>query len=770
MKPFTYYLIYHSHIDNGYTERQERIAEYQADFIKQAVDCALSPAQKNRSPESKFKFTAEGFWAIEQYLRVYGEDGRKRLCEAIRAGFFELTGGYMHFAELLNQDNLSKTLDYAKAFAEENGLTPPQIAMACDVNGFSYGYADAMYDHGIRYFSASINVHQGGNPLGGPSKAFYWITPKGNKILTWEGFAYHKANLLGVIPCCAPVSNPGIPGLENTCGGFENVTDLSVAEQKLFALRDSLLKENYPYDCIPIMGSGLYTDNSPVSDAHCAFIEEWNKRHGQEIKIVCATQAEFFAHLASYAQSIPSYAGDWNDWWTDGALATPRALRLFRNAQRTQELIKALDPDFKIISAARHEALAKNLILYSEHTFNHSASSAAPAGFEVAEIDMRKEFYAVESDRLACGMLDCVTRAMGRGIFRCNMPFEYTAINPHDANISCVTALPVDYWELEPMSGCIAEDDNGKQYPTQLSSTLRGQMVNILTELKPREHKNFILKFGKELHTGGALDSGKKTFENDWYRVRWNERGVTSLYDKKRKCELLTGVLGEPIYRRFTGEKGLAAGPNYLPRTIPAGKNYAASLSGFTVQSSGNIFAELCADYELEGTTLCKVTYRLYNGLPRIEISVTYHKTLVTDAEGMHLALPLAFPGAAWYLDKAGAFIKAGDQLPGSCGDYYSTQRGISLCDGTHAVTINSLDTPMFMFGGLNLWEYSYEPHVEGTAYSWLTNNKWETNFRTECSGCHESRYILEFADVKNPQDLAEIMRRIDLAPVAFRK
>lgn len=98
MKPFKVFLILHSHIDIGYTERQEKMAVYQADFIRQAVDFALSSRQSVRDPRSKFKFTAEGFWAVEQYLKRYGGEGRKRLIEAVKSGYFELTGGYFHMA------------------------------------------------------------------------------------------------------------------------------------------------------------------------------------------------------------------------------------------------------------------------------------------------------------------------------------------------------------------------------------------------------------------------------------------------------------------------------------------------------------------------------------------------------------------------------------------------------------------------------------------------------------------------------------------------
>ena len=94
---FKIFLIYHSHIDIGYTERQEKIAAYQGDFIKQAVDYVLSANQDQRNSKNKFKFTAEGFWAVEQYLEKYKKAGEEKLLKAINTENFELTAGYLNF-------------------------------------------------------------------------------------------------------------------------------------------------------------------------------------------------------------------------------------------------------------------------------------------------------------------------------------------------------------------------------------------------------------------------------------------------------------------------------------------------------------------------------------------------------------------------------------------------------------------------------------------------------------------------------------------------
>ena len=53
----TVFLVNHSHIDVGYTERQEIIADCHSQFVRQALGFALSPVQRDRDPVCRFKFT-----------------------------------------------------------------------------------------------------------------------------------------------------------------------------------------------------------------------------------------------------------------------------------------------------------------------------------------------------------------------------------------------------------------------------------------------------------------------------------------------------------------------------------------------------------------------------------------------------------------------------------------------------------------------------------------------------------------------------------------
>ena len=57
-----------------------------------------------------------------------------------------------------------------------------------------------------------------------------------------------------------------------------------------------------------------------------------------------------------------------------------------------------------------------------------------------------------------------------------------------------------------------------------------------------------------------------------------------------------------------------------------------------------------------------------------------------------------------------------------------------------------TLDAPLVHLGRLRLWNYSTTIEPSGPIYSWLTNNKWETNFRITFGGNFEFRYLLRFS------------------------
>jgi len=172
------------------------------------------------------------------------------------------------------------------------------VAMASDINGFSWGIADVLVEVGVKYLITNLNSHHGGAPIGEPLKPFYWFSPKWRKILVWNGIAYHKANLLGLIPGFCPRADPGISGMvtENN-DGFTYVEDISFAETRVYQMVKGLIESGYQYNFIPIMGGANYTDNNPAADGYCDLIQQWNDTQGHEIHIRTSSVEEFFEYM-----------------------------------------------------------------------------------------------------------------------------------------------------------------------------------------------------------------------------------------------------------------------------------------------------------------------------------------------------------------------------------------------------------------------------------------------------------------------------------------
>lgn len=766
---FKIFLIYHSHIDIGYTERQEKMAIYQADFIKQAVKACLSEKQAQRDTKAKFRFTAEGFWAVQQYLKRYGEPGKQELIQAIQSGCFELTSGYFHMADLLNYKNLSHSLDYSQNFVNENHLPPIDVAIACDINGFSWGYADALYDHGVRYLETNINTHHGDAPFSKPLVPFWWETPKGRKLLVWNGLTYHKANILGLIPDFAPGGNPGIPGMLEENAPFVEIQNTDYAYKRISQMIQATVENGYEYDFIPIMGSGLYTDNSPVGDSHCELIQQFNEKYGDEIEITTATLSEFFAHLETCGAKFETYRGDWNDWWTDGVLSTPNETRLFRNAQRTEDLIDKVDPQRKIITAEEHEQVQNLLITYAEHTWGHSNSLSDPYKLLVTQLDARKAKLAFDADVLANTLFDKLSRTLGEGEFTVKRPFVYHIVNPHDFEKSDTVYLPYDFWEdgIFHQKGVQVVDADGQILPSQKTRTLRGSMIACHITMKPHEHKTLSLNISSDIEVKNDLKNSPITedgvYKNEFYTVQYGTDGLRSIVHNATGEELLNPdkeKLGEPVYQLFpNGQRFQAAGFGYSKRVKPDMEIHHAHLKNMELVESGEVFTHIKATYQIKGAVQCFAHYFLYNHLPKLLVTVEMAKELVMDPEGMYVSLPFKTTGGEWYLDKAGAYFQPGEQLPCGCCDYYSFHRGFVLSGNQLGIAINSLDTPLMTVNRLKLWDYTKTADKVGPVYSWMTNNKWETNFRTQCAGYLESRYVIEMdSGLKDPKNGLKVL------------
>jgi hypothetical protein len=747
-RTWTIFVIQHSHIDIGYTEKQEVIAEFHRQFISQAVRFAVSPAQRDRDPNCRFKFTCEGFWQVEQFWAHATAAERRNFIRAVHEGVMELTSSYLHFTELPDQEMLRHSVSYAAAFARREGI-PLTAAMECDINGLSWGMADAQTEVGVRYLSMNVNNYHGGYPFGRPMVPFWWESPSGRRLLVWNGLTYHKANLFGLMGGPTPDDNAGVPGLNMPGSGkWSDIQDTSVAERKIFPLLEWLEKSGYPYDFLPLMGSGLYTDNSPPGEQYCNILRQWNDKHGSRILIRTATLAEFFARLEKHAAEFPVHRGEWTDWWSDGVAATPVDTLLYRNAQRTRRVIDLLDPQHEAIAPERLTALDKKLMYYAEHTFGFS-NTVVPQLMS-HQVFARKSKHAIDADQMACTALFEILRRRGEGEFQDRRPLEYKVINPLNTPVRSIAALPVKNWDAPAINrNCRVVDEKGREYNPQFTKVPGGWSIRVVVSLGAGEVRSF--KLLPLLQAAEPRAPEGEMFENAFYRIGWDKgRGIVSLKDLGSGREVLdssVGSLGCPIYQLFPGADRTKMGHDHPRNEITAGRCTAIRRAAL-----GDVYEQWEFQYQVPGATQYLVLATFFRELPQIELTVRLMKTDVRDPEGMYVLFPFALTGGTWYLDKPGAAIRPGlDQLPQACCDYYCLQHGAAMAGPNCGAVYTTLDAPLVHIGGLKLWRYTTSIEPTGPVYSWLTNNKWDTNFRMSCGGAYDFRYLVqagrEFSD-----------------------
>ena len=198
-KAWKVYLIHHSHTDIGYTERQDKIMRYHCDFVMQAIDI-LNRIHDGRAEDAKgFVWQCENFWQVRNFYENAPEPYIRDFERYVKTGEIGLSGNYLNMTELVSADVLDSRIRLAEEYGERIGR-PVVSGMCADINGMAWGYGDALYDHGVTNFFTCIHPHHGMFPLYKKQLPFYWETPKGNRILVWNGDYYHLGNELFFAP------------------------------------------------------------------------------------------------------------------------------------------------------------------------------------------------------------------------------------------------------------------------------------------------------------------------------------------------------------------------------------------------------------------------------------------------------------------------------------------------------------------------------------------------------------------------------------------
>nr|WP_238358026.1 glycoside hydrolase [Cohnella zeiphila] len=778
------YVIHHSHSDIGYTERQEKIEQYHADYVRQAIRIVEDARTGSRPEWQGFKWTCETFWAVERFLEKASPDELERFASALRQGDIELSGTYLNMTELIDYDIVGKKAKAAGEYARSIGLSV-NSAMTADINGYSWGYSQALYDAGIENLLSCVHTHHGMFAIGRKQTPFYWETPKGDRLLVWNGEHYMLGNDLGLSP--GAVLSYTIRDELDTYG---TATDhWKLAETRIRRYLAQLESEEYPYSFALVNVMGLLRDNAAPNGDVMAFIRQWNEKHGEQVEIEMTTLSRFFEHVRKQTAPIPTYRGDWPDWWTDGVVSTAVHTQVFRDAQRTLRQVKRLangrvSLDEKRVAQAEHQ-----LMMYAEHTWGYHSSVYEPWHPMVHALAVRKEAYAAEASRSVYTMLDEVLHERGEALLAAGLPFRYKVINPYDHVFRGVACLYLESWEpsMFPNGFEVYEEADGEPViPHQMEVVSRGNQISIVIRLAPQEERVFRIRpngskpaattsstrlrgndrvsdlmdlYESKPQNGIVLSENH--IESAHVCIRWTSSdGIVSWIDKATGENL---VRSGSIHGAFTPVYEVTQAPSEAMmadvrrrmgrnRKGPDVRRYAGRLAGVQSVVQGELYGVVELRYELEGTSHYSLYLKVYQDIARVDVSVRMHKDSVWDPENMYLSLPFRSGEAEdqLWLHKTGANVRPGvDQLPGTCTDYYCVQEGMAFLSDRRGLLVAAPDTPLIQTGplehGRRLLQGQQDGETGHPLYAWLLSNYWETNFKATLGGFYEFHYRLQW-------------------------
>lgn len=804
------FAIHHSHSDIGYTERQEKIEQYHVDFIRQAIHIS-EEAEAGRRPEwNGFKWTCETFWAVERFLEQADAQEQGRFVAALKRGDLELSGNYLNLSELADYEILRRKLSAAGEFGRSVGV-PVTAAMTADINGYSWGYAQALLDAGIDALLSNVHTHHGMFPIGHKQTPFYWEAPEGGRLLVWNGEHYMIGNDLGL--------SPGMVLSYTIQDEFKDKVNLEnhwqVAETRITRYLRQLEKENYPYDFVLVNVMGLLRDNASPNGTVPAFIHDWNRKHGESVSIEMTTLSRFFAHVREQTVDIPVYRGDWPDWWTDGVASTPMHTQIYRDAQRTYSLVRRLNNGSGLVPEQQLLAVEHELIMYAEHTWGYHSSIVEPWHPMVQALGVRKEAYAAHASRLAYTALDQVLNKLGETTLTPGMALRYQVINSFDAPVKDIARIYLEGYELSsfPNGIEVIDEASGQVVAHQRENVSRGNQILLGVSLLAKEKRVFAVRAASAKADGQTTSStqlqGKiRIFDLDdlypgpdsdmptiritetgvdtpYVSIRWKTgEGIISWIDKTSNQSLLRG---DAVHSAFAPVYEVTEATPERQRVVRSemGRNrkgaHVERSVGRLVQVkpvvNGPLYGTVELKYETVGMRYYSLLLTVYMDMPRVDVAVRLLKDSVWDPENVYISLPFDTnkSNQQLWLDKAGALVRPGiDQLPGTCLDYYALQEGLALLADGVGIVIGMPDTPLLQTGPLThetrLLNGQQGEHWNYPLYAWTMTNYWETNFKATLGGFYEFRYMVSWgAGWTSPEEAIRLCRSMNTGLTAFR-
>ena len=724
-RKWTVYLTQHTHTDIGYTRPQTEILPEHLRYIDYALDyCDLTDDYPDAA---RFRWTCETSWPVREYLKVRPAHQIERLKRRVREGRIELCGLLLNMSEIASESSLAALLRPVRTIKDEFGITI-RTAMQNDVNGAGWCLVDYFDDLGIRYLTMGINKTRSILPFDKPT-AFWWESPSGKRILACRPDHYHLANFWHI--------HEG--DLDKFKTGLENY------------LR-SLERRGYPFDRIGIQFSGYHTDNSPPSTAACDLVKTWNEKFAWP-KLRLSTSREFLAYIEKeHSNDLPVHRQAWPDWWTDGFGSAARETAAARETETAMHVSRGLLAMASTLGAPvsprtleRAAAIQDDLLFYEEHTYGAAESISDPMA-ENAQVQWGEKaayvWTAVKDSNLlreeAFGLLqDYLPRA--------EVP-TIAVINTLNWPRAGMVRVFIDHQMLPPDREFRILDDGNPVLAQPMQRRAEGTYWALwVPEVPSWGYKTLRIETSDKPRAKEKPAANASILENTYYKLVLDPEkgGIQSLVDKESGRDLVDDTaawsMGQCLYETMPADRKMK--PDLFKRTTLRNPKIEPG-------ANGPIWRSLVLTADMDGCAAkngLRLELRLYDTEKRVELHFAIRKLPVPTPESVYVAFPFHAPNSKMFYEAQGGLVTPGqDQIPGSASDWQTLQNFIALRGDNGQIVVGSEQVPLVQLGDFNLGKWQPVTRVEKPhIYSWVMNNYWFTNFRTQQEGEFKWHYYL---------------------------
>ncbi len=725
------YLIHHSHTDVGYTHDQPIVWELHIRFLERALE--LCEEWKGSDEPHAFRWTVENTGVLLRWLEQASDEQVDRFLQLVRAGNIEVTAMPYNITPLYDTDELVEGLLPLRRL-RELGI-PIKCAMQSDVNGQNWPLVDVLLEAGIEAFSMATNIHFGGSPLQWPN-AFWWRGPSGRSILAWNGWDYGFAHEAGIDRSLRDLRDVWWPRI------------------------DAWLREReYPLPALMLQLYDAFGDNGPPSPTVSQFVARWNQEVGHPV-LRLALPSQWWMEVAKHSELLPTYEGDWTDYWNFGCGSSARETAINRESRSRLRAADAamapLENPPKRWWSLRGEAW-RAVMLWDEHTWGADISVRHPQSADTISQWHHKAHHAYQARSLSLLLARDAVAELARKVAR-DQEDLLLLFNP----LSWPRKVSGPLMGTHLMARGRPDDPTAARH--WADRNLPDQQVVLTGQVEVPAY-GYTLVSGRLLSTESPEQTSEAVVETASHRVEldldrggirsWQVTGGGREIVDQRSSMTLGGWIHEvplippehstnprralwaPVERRLGLDRGWQRGWR-------AKRSGPAKLLGHEVRrwpSGVMVTQRWMTPYGGE------LVWRLW--VPEwedwIELAAYWEMGMGSDPEATYLAFPLGLTHPIARVDLGGQAIEVDSmQLPRACRDYYTVQGWVDVAGDGHGVTIACPDAPMVQLGGFTFAKDQQRVELETPlVLGWVTNNYWETNFRAHQPGLVGSRYRL---------------------------